>query len=106
MMKFFAFIMAFVVLGLSIFPCVDDELNIKASKIKTEITKQHNEQKDQEHNDACSPFCQCACCAGLSINNFFAGASSPALIDCKLYTSYLPESIIKISSSIWRPPQS
>lgn len=97
--------MAFLVLTLSILPCADEGSITKKGKAKTEITKQHSQQEDQEHNDACSPFCQCTCCAGSSINHFFDAASSLALIDSKLYTSYLSEDLFEYSPPIWQPPQ-
>jgi hypothetical protein len=104
-MKFFAFIMASLMLVLSILPCADEGIDMKEEKVKTEITSQHSQQEDQEHNDACSPFCHCTCCAGFSINHPFAAESSLILIDNKFYTSYLPENLIKFSSPVWQPPK-
>jgi hypothetical protein len=104
-MKFFAFIMAFLVLVLPVLPCADDESNGDGGKAKIEIEKQDSQQDDQEHNDACSPFCHCTCCAGFSINHFFIASSYLMLFDSKLYTSYLPENITNASYSIWQPPR-
>jgi hypothetical protein len=104
-MKFFAFIMAFMILALPALPCADEAANGEAGKTKTEIIKQVNHQEEQEHKDNCSPFCHCTCCAGFSINHFFAATSSPVFLDSKSYTSYLPENIIKVSYSIWQPPR-
>jgi hypothetical protein len=97
--------MAFLVLALPVLPCDDDAANGDASKAKIEIVKQNNHKEEQEHKDSCSPFCHCTCCAGFSINHFFAATSSPVFIGDKSYTSYLPENIIKVSHSIWQPPR-
>jgi hypothetical protein len=97
--------MAFLVLALPVLPCADDGSAPDADKAKTEIVKQQGHQEEQEHNDTCSPFCHCTCCAGFSINHFFTAVSPLVHIDSKSYISYLPENIIKISYSIWQPPK-
>jgi hypothetical protein len=104
-MKFVAFIMAFLVLVLPVLPCADEGFASDADKAQIEIVKQHSQPEEQEHNDNCSPFCHCTCCAGFSINHFFEASSSPVFFDNKSYTSYLPENIIKVSHSIWQPPR-
>ncbi len=97
--------MASLALILSILPCADEGSAMKECKVKTEFTEQHNEQDHPEHNDTCSPFCHCTCCAGFSINQLFATESSLILIDSKLYTSYLSEDLFEYSPPIWQPPQ-
>lgn len=97
--------MAFLVLVLPVLPCADDGYSLNADKVKAEIVKEHNGQEEQEHNDNCSPFCHCTCCAGFSINHIFTAVSSLILSDGKLYTSYLPDNLIEYSSPIWQPPQ-
>jgi hypothetical protein len=94
--------MAFLVVALPVLPCADDGA---AGKAKAEIVKQSSHQEEKDHNDACSPFCRCTCCAGFSINHFYTAVSSLILSDNKSYTSYLPENINKVSHSIWQPPK-
>jgi len=103
-MKFFAFLMASLLLALSILPWAGEGITLKQGKVKAEITKQHDHQ-EQEHNDACSPFCHCTCCTGFSINHFFDEISSLAGIDSQFYTPYLPGNPIQYSPSIWQPPK-
>ena len=103
-MKLFAFIMAFLVLGLSCLPCTDDVLALNAGKTKTKIINQHSHDK-QDHNDACSPFCQCACCPGFSVNHSFSSVNVPDIVCCKNFASYLPENIIEVSLPVWEPPR-
>jgi len=102
--KLFAFILAFLVLGLSCLPCVDDVLATNACKGKAEIVTQHN-QNDQDHSDSCSPFCQCACCAGFSFNHSFPALNIPSITFCKDFASYFPENIMEISLPVWEPPR-
>jgi hypothetical protein len=97
--------MAFLVLTLSCLPCADDVFATNAGKNKLETIQQATHQDNQDHNDACSPFCYCSCCSGLSINHFPAEASSLVVIDNKIYSSYLPGHLIEYSSPIWQPPQ-
>jgi hypothetical protein len=104
-MKFVAFIMAFLILSLPVLPCADDGSAPDADKAKTEIVQQHSQPEEQEHNDNCSPFCHCTCCAGVSISHIFTIVSSLLLMDGKSYTSYLPDHLIEYSSPIWQPPQ-
>lgn len=58
-MKLFAYILSFVVLALTVIPCVDVPKD--KSVQKTELT---NTTSDQHQSDAdhCSPFCTCQCC--------------------------------------------
>ncbi|WP_143774322.1 DUF6660 family protein [Niastella vici] len=104
-MKFFAFIMAVIVLMQSWMPCADDAAVSTGAKANTIISKSPAQQKDKNHNDNCSPFCQCACCAGFSINHSFASVSALEVICSQHFTSYLPINIIEIALPVWQPPQ-
>lgn len=101
-MKFFAFVMAFLVLVLSIIPCADKDNGVNA--VKTEITKTSNSQQDQQE-DHCSPFCQCACCTGFSLNHFIASIIIIESYQSKTQTAFLPADILDITLPIWQPPQ-
>jgi hypothetical protein len=103
-MKFFAFIMAFLMLALPVLPCADND-EAHDDRAKTAIVKQNDQQREQEHNDICSPFCHCTCCAGFSIYHIFTASTSLVLSNRKAYTSYLPDDLIGNSSAIWQPPQ-
>lgn len=97
--------MAFLMLALPLLPCADDEAFLTTDKAKAEILKQNDHDQEQEHNDACSPFCHCTCCAGFSIHHFVAVSASLLLNNGRSYTSYLPDDLIEHSSAIWQPPQ-
>jgi len=91
------------VMLLSFMPCSDEGAGSKGKEFNAEITK--GEAANGNHNDACSPFCQCSCCAGFSINHNITTFSSLEKISAHVYCSYLPENLIEISLPIWQPPQ-
>lgn len=102
--KIFAFIMAFLVLALSIMPCADKGVSASDGKAKTEITKstQHSENPQQ---DECTPFCHCTCCACFSINHFIASITHITPYLDKTKAAYLPADVIEIALPIWQPPK-
>lgn len=103
-MKFFAFIMAFLVLALSVMPCADTSAAPKDPKAKTEVTKTAD-QPDHEEDDSCSPFCHCACCAGFSINHTLSIVTKVPKYSQSHETSFLPKEVIEIVLPIWQPPR-
>src|SRR5690349_4783185 len=98
-MKLLVFIMSLLVLGLSCLPCSYETM------LEHKITKHDREDADHNHDDSCSPFCHCTCCAGFSVNHFTATVSECALSNSKFFTDYLPDNIIEVSLPIWQPPQ-
>jgi hypothetical protein len=100
-MKFFAFIMALLVLTLSVVPCADVIID---GKQKTELANSQS-QPDQDHNDACSPLCQCSCCAGFSISHVIASAPPIALFSLKPISSFFSSKSIEVAFSFWQPPR-
>ena len=103
-MKFFAFIMAFLVLALSIMPCADKGNPEIQGKIKTLFTKCNHPQDDQQQ-DNCSPFCHCTCCSCFSINHFIVALSIIPPFENNLAPSFISSEVIEISLPIWQPPQ-
>ncbi|MBS0424080.1 MAG: hypothetical protein JSR71_06575 [Proteobacteria bacterium] len=101
-MKLFAFIMAVMVLILSDMPCKD---NAATAKGKTVVIKNSSGQNHKDHSDACSPFCQCACCAGFSINHNIASISNIVIYNSPSYSSFLPSQTIEIAYPVWQPPK-
>jgi len=100
-MKFFAFIMAVIVLALSCIPCCDVSATCERSKMEIKGSQDNETQQ----GDVCSPFCACTCCAGFSINYKVPGIQSlPKLLDINYSPSYF-SALIKIALPIWQPPQ-
>lgn len=103
-MKIFAFIMAFLVLAQSMLPCADQDLAVDGNKAKTEITKPAK-QGNSAREDACSPFCHCTCCAGVSVNHLISSIDHLIPYGDKLITAFLPARTFEIALPIWQPPQ-
>ena len=92
-----------MVLALSCMPCTDEASDIETANAKTEFAKPVSDQ-DNNHDDACSPFCYCSCCAGFSINHSIATVASLPICS-KNFSSYLPGNLIEISLPVWQPPK-
>lgn len=58
-MRFLAFILGFYFLAISLVPCSD--VHFSASEHTAQLSV-HTHHDDQNHKDACSPFCHCNCC--------------------------------------------
>ncbi|MEO6669919.1 MAG: DUF6660 family protein [Ferruginibacter sp.] len=104
-MKFFAFIMAMMVLTLGGMPCMDEPYVNDQGSDKIQVSST-NDTTGHSDTDACSPFCTCNCCfsgftviAAVTLNSFTIPATA------KIYASYLPSTVIEISLPVWQPPQ-
>ena len=104
-MKIFAYIMAMMVLIQSEMPCKDTTIASNEGKAKLETIQKSSRHDQTNHADACSPFCQCACCAGFSVNHSIAGMSHIVIHNDRSYNSFLPSKIIEIAYPVWQPPQ-
>lgn len=100
-MKFFAFIMAVIVLTLSCMPCSDVGETFNNSK--SEFQKSHS--NESQKSDVCSPFCTCSCCSGFSINHFTTVLTNIPAYLANPTSSLLPSDVIKVALPIWQPPQ-
>lgn len=96
--------MTFLVLALSVIPCADNDAMLSKEGAKTELAKSANQQ-DNPIQDDCSPFCQCSCCAGFSINHFNAVLTHTPEYDSNPTSNFLPSVVMGIASPIWQPPQ-
>jgi hypothetical protein len=105
--KFLISILAFYILLLPCFPCTDTDEHINTCK--TEIASNSIDNNDHQHeNEACNPFCSCACCGQVFYSNFLLEknvSAKPAenLKQLFFYTN------ISLSSdffgNIWQPPK-
>ena len=103
-MKIFAFIMAFMVLALSVMPCMDRSDTINGST-KTAFSKSDT-QKEHSDSDDCSPFCTCSCCSASVFHQVLAFShSQKPVFQIKKYPIYTPSFCSEISFSIWQPPK-
>lgn len=102
-MKVFAVFMSFLILGLTVMPCMD-AVAFSIEDHKTELSSQGN-CGDHEDRDDCSPFCSCTCCAGSTVINGTVGIASVHIFPAKTYHTYLPTDPTAISRPVWQPPR-
>lgn len=98
------YIMTFLVLAFSVLPCADDASFAKG-EVKYELSQTMPQNNDQNHDDACSPFCICSCCAGFSVVNKLPTSIAIAIPHQLTHSSYISERLYSIALSIWQPPQ-
>lgn len=103
-MKFFANIMSIYLLVLCCIPCNDkEECNINTNY---KISSASNHSEHNHANEACSPFCNCTCCAASA---FFSPLSYLTFFKFKIsqvkYSIYKSTFRSDYSFSIWQPPQ-
>lgn len=103
-MKFLAFVMAILVLALSLIPCADESMAIHKDEIKAEISKATH-QHDVPHEDICSPFCHCACCSAVTIIPFITIDNARPVTDIQIKAAVLRTDITHITLPVWQPPQ-
>ena len=100
-----AFILAIIVLALSCMPCTDGANAMGKRKATNDLAKSSNRQNNRDQSDSCSPFCQCACCAGFPINHTIANIQVVISDYIKEYSNFPDSTLISISFPIWQPPQ-
>ena len=92
-----------MVLAFSVIPCADgDSLG---SDTKYELAHSMPQENDQDHNDACSPFCICSCCAGFSVVAKLPVTPTLFIPYQIAHAAYIPERLYSIALPIWQPPQ-
>jgi hypothetical protein len=95
--------MASLVLALSAMPCADKENDL--NEAKTALTKTTHQEEDT-HQDECSRFCHCTCCAGFSIDRTIASIILIPLFLNNPKSNFLPSNIIEVAFTFWQPPRS
>ena len=102
-MRLFSFLMAVLILSLSCLPCGDVNISVvKEGKAKYELAKCAD---GDQHDDDCSPFCHCSCCASFSIHHQVAIAQPAYPSFVPLHATRYLESIRQVSIPVWQPPQ-
>jgi len=95
-MKFLYFIFAFYTFYLAFVPCGD---------VRDCNDVAQHEDAGQHQEEACPPFCVCACCGTItSIPDkiYFAFVSIPVVTDGISFAEGQP---LAVSFSIWQPPK-
>jgi len=98
-MRMLTYILAILVLTLSCLPCAD------ADVVHTDmesIAMSHPVQ--DQHPDACSPFCICTCCASFSFV-YHTAITLTVPVSSSHFSFFYADSLHEISLPIWQPPQ-
>ena len=105
-MRLALYILAFYTVILSCIPCQDEVLRVSYPATKATINANADHQ-DQGIVDLCSPFCICACCAGITLQDpvmSLPEVASTAFFSDKAFT-YTARIDGGGLASIWQPPR-
>lgn len=109
MRRLVAFILAVLVLALSLFPCNDPEAQIApASEANSAIVMNAgvDDNYPAHHHDLCSPFCTCSCCSGITLPAPLALNVPQGFRYVKRPTAvYIQPRTEAITVPVWQPPQ-
>ncbi|RYY49997.1 MAG: hypothetical protein EOO06_05325 [Chitinophagaceae bacterium] len=103
-MKIFAFFIAILVLVLSVMPCADGASAMQGKKV-TVVTLKKDVSNNETGDDNCSPFCQCACCAGFSISHPITSVEFVLTHSTSRFFPFSSNYVTGIALPIWQPPQ-
>lgn len=96
--------MAVMVLVLSVMPCADGASATKGSKTTVVAMKTDN-SGGETGDDNCSPFCQCACCAGFSISHPVANLEFAVIHSTLHFSFFSSTNVAGIALPVWQPPK-
>jgi len=102
-MKLVAFIMAMVVLGLSLSPCSDSALP-ENDHLHASVTIAHDSPYNNEP-DLCTPFCSCTCCCSISLFKNLTEQNRLSVQHIISHSSMYLGSLSEIAMPVWQPPQ-
>jgi hypothetical protein len=98
-MRLIGYIVAILVVLLGFVPCSDTVSNAASRSIAVEQSEEHS------HEEYCSPFCYCSCCATNSIphqvQELVLSVESFSRPNAAPYTDAVQE----VSIPVWQPPQ-
>ncbi|MBX9851946.1 MAG: hypothetical protein K2X86_09325 [Cytophagaceae bacterium] len=104
-MRFIVFFLVIITLSLSLIPCGDgaDKTYIFA----LENAMPHSDSGDHhgEHQDGCTPFCTCNCCASGAVFLFNSYQIASPIFFASNNTPLDQSGISEFQYSIWQPPK-
>ncbi|MFV5689604.1 DUF6660 family protein [Flavobacterium sp. ZT3R25] len=104
-MRIVNFILSIYFIILSFMPCVDIEYNNDSN---SGITILEHEQKQDNHQEICSPFCICSCCGQQIVfhdSDSFSIPAQPVSQAGKERTFYIQKFVSNFNGTIWQPPK-
>jgi len=102
-MKFSAYFLLVIVIGMVFTPCSDAFLQF--SIYANEVLSIEEDTRTHCNEDHCSPFCSCACCNTLVEHKLVMLAISDTISD-RSYVGISQKRSFKRIHSIWDPPKS
>jgi hypothetical protein len=105
-MRAIASILALLILILSCIPCADGGTGMERHVTQSVCADTAPQHTPHEHQDLCSPFCACSCCAAFSL--VIPPFALPARIEAPalpVYTSYTARPPVARALPVWQPPQ-
>ncbi len=102
-MKVFVTILSIYILYLISLPCIDSAY--PSDDLTVLCTHQQNQKNDDNHHDACSPFCICSCCSLIVIVFDIQFVSKPYIKSQPLFFPPSEDSISNLFYAVWVPPK-
>lgn len=102
-MRILSFICVIMVMALNMVPCADVHEKLNDSFPVTLSDPDH--AHDVPLNDACTPFCYCACCASTVVVKIIAAPSIPFPLSQSFMLYPYQENTVNTGLSIWQPPK-
>ena len=86
---------------MALVPCGDKE---DCNEFKQTQTS-HTDHKDDHSDEACTPFCVCACCASNCIVKYFQPVLNQVALVNSVYPVHKESKTSAAIISIWQPPK-
>lgn len=105
-MKILAFILSFIILGISCLPCSDKNAPSFSSQLDIEKPVSIKQLSQNDHEELCNPFCSCSCCGATQMNPKITSLEFEIVKPVSSYAdSYLSAFTVTIALPVWQPPQ-
>lgn len=103
-MKFLACILSIYILVLTTLPCHDTNECEDNAKVQMSQNMTNNSQEVPDV-DLCSPFCDCNCCASITVQSIFKIDFTFDTFFTVQYPKYISDFSSFNFTSIWQPPK-
>ncbi|MFM9944443.1 MAG: DUF6660 family protein [Bacteroidia bacterium] len=98
-MKILITLLCFYFAGIVSMPCQDNV------GIENHCQSEDNCGDESDDHNECQPFCNCACCSTVIIDQLVSIEMSAPIVGENSHFLYVIESSSKFLPSIWQPPQ-
>lgn len=97
--------MSVVVITISCFPCNDAACESVTYQTELKLDNQTGCPAESHHADACTPFCNCSCCATAFYENVNALPAHTITFQTTNKQPFVSDHALDISLPVWQPPQ-